>query len=215
MIGIGFNRGTQCDSASFAIFGNDEIDSVTINIDGKKISSPPLEVSYVDDGVAVAVFPLSSSELRELKNGSSLLVETDEGTLATSLSGSAYSMNMAYGNCMKGGGSTSISSGTLQPSRRATKVPTYNQQEIARQHRDDSARAQAKDFENRCKARREAARIQRNNMAQAAHAAAAASSQSPFGTVRQAAGNAAGWAALSKQRQLDYANEIATGCSRY
>lgn len=108
----------QCDVAYFGILGNDEIDTITFKIDGHRFKSVQADTFVLKSGAAIAGFPLSKLAVGELKKGYFLRIDTDEGTLYTSLAGSALSFNMAYGNCMK-----KLETTTLKPSTAMKRNP--------------------------------------------------------------------------------------------
>ena len=111
----------QCQTALFGIVSNDNIYSMSFDIDGNKYRSTSPENIDIE-GRRVSSFPLSKSALRQLKNGSHLEIDIGFGTINAGLSGSALAFNSAFGNCMK-----ELEGTTSQPSRIA------KQQELSRE----------------------------------------------------------------------------------
>lgn len=105
---INFVPKVYCKHATFGLTTNTDIKSIVLKIDDKIIRNVIPKASVLENGKQFCSFSLSDDDLRELKNGSLLKIDTDEDKLLSSLSGSALSINMAYGNCMKAVGETII-----------------------------------------------------------------------------------------------------------
>ena len=95
-----FAPDSGCNDAYFGLTGNDQITSLRFTIDASSYNGVSVEPIYVED-MPVVAFVLSDAAVYDLKHGNRLRIDTDEGSLFVSLSGSALAFNNAYRNCMR------------------------------------------------------------------------------------------------------------------
>lgn len=97
-VAVMFPQETGCHAALFAVLGNNRIDAMRFTIDGRPFNLV-LPVKDRALGVPYSGFVLSKDGLRGLQRGARLFLETDEGSLSVSLSGSADAFTRAWSNC--------------------------------------------------------------------------------------------------------------------
>ena len=98
---VRFGTEFGCRDGQFAIMGNDEIDSISFVIDGQRYNATSPTVVTLPTGDPLAFFTLSDAALHDLKAGRTLLLQTDEGDLWTSLEGSSRAFDGARANCYR------------------------------------------------------------------------------------------------------------------